>query len=336
MISTIQLQNEDIDLLKGVTNKYVSSGLNYGWKSNSKLSYDQGHWNKQIVKNSKHFPCDMSSTPVLSRHPEVEKLWKIINFAVGGSRGLLRAYINGYTYGTDGYAHRDDEIVNVIHGRHSVAETAIVYLNKEWDINWCGETVIFDEDKEIAASVLPKYGRVLVFDSHMLHAARPLSRVCGELRLILAIKTFDLQIVSEPIKFLQKNATAISHSNKTFFEHLFNTMLNLESRKNDKDVLLAGLFHSIYGTEYFQHNLHISREFVKNLIGDYSESLAYEFCTIKNRYHTLMTNSNNYSDIMHKDLVEIEIANLKDQNHNNRYEDRISELDNVISKYPRM
>lgn len=328
----MQLQNEDLDILKNIIGRYVNSGLTYGWKAKSDLSYDQGHWNKQIIRNSQYFPCDMSLTPFLSRHPEIERLWKIINFAVGGSRGLLRVYINGYTYGTDGYAHTDEHGINSIHGKNSAAETAVVYLNKEWDIDWCGETVIFDDNKEITASVLPKYGRVLVFNSDMLHAARPLSRACTKLRTILAIKTFDHNIVSEPIKFLQKYTTEINHSGKSFFEHLFNTLLHLESRKNKKDILLAGLFHSIYGTEYFQHNLQIPREFIKGLIGEYSEQLVYEFCNMKNRYNTLLTNANNYSDEIHKALVEIEIANLKDQNYNNRNEIRIAHLETIQKK----
>ena len=44
----------------------------------------------------------------------------------------------------------------------------------------------------------------------------------------------------------------------------------------------AGLFHSIYGTEYYKHSekLNVNREEVKNLIGEESENLVYIFCNL--------------------------------------------------------
>jgi hypothetical protein len=91
-------------------------------------------------------------------------------------------------------------------------------------------------------------------------------------------------------------------------------MMILESEKLTDDVLLAGLYHSIYGTKYFKHDLNISRETVKGLIGQYSEHLVYEFCNMENRTQTLIDNSNNYDPRILNDLIGIEIANLKEQN----------------------
>jgi hypothetical protein len=313
MIGTFQLDQEHLFLLEIVNRKYIQTGLKYGWKSSTHLTFDQGHWNRKIFSNSQRFPCDLAKLPSMSSATEINDLWNIICASIG-HRALMRVYVNGYTYGTDGYAHVDDSAIDVLHGKQALSETAIVYLNKEWDINWCGETVLFDDDKEIAASILPKHGRVLVFNSDVLHAARPLSRICNVLRTVLVFKTFDPRIISEPVKYVQNNTTNIKHSGKSFFEHLFNTMMILEGEKLTDEVLLAGLYHSIYGTKYFKHDLNISRETVKSLIGEYSEHLVYEFCNMENRTQTLIDNSNNYDPRILNDLIEIEIANLKEQN----------------------
>ena len=93
-----------------IRKKYVEYfGLRYGWKANKNLPFDQGHWNRPVIKKSKYFPFDMSEHPSFYLgHPEIAKIWDAINNELGGGRALVRAYVNGYTYGTDGYLHSDD------------------------------------------------------------------------------------------------------------------------------------------------------------------------------------------------------------------------------------
>ena len=46
--------------------------------------------------------------------------------------------------------------------------TALIYGNKEWKINWGAETIFTDsesQDSEIIKSVIPKPGRLVLFDS---------------------------------------------------------------------------------------------------------------------------------------------------------------------------
>lgn len=330
-LATFQLEDNHTYLLSNVIKKYINTGLTYGWKANTRVSYDQGHWNKQILKNSSAFPCDLSKTPYVKRHPELEILWNNLssNFS---ERALFNCYVNGYTFGTDGYAHYDNNWVNKKHGEQVLTETIIIYLNEKWHYDWCGETVIFDDNKEILASLLPKYGRVLIFDSKYLHAARPVSRICTVLRSVLVFKTVEPKIISKPVLYLTENTASVSHSGKTFFEHLFNTMIVLEERRNEDEILLAGLYHSIYGTEHFKHNNNVSRDFVREMIGEYAESLVYEFCNMKNRYNKLLNNENNYNDKMYLDLVEMEIANLIEQNVNQKYEAQIFQLEQIKKK----
>jgi hypothetical protein len=60
-------------------------------------------------------------------------------------------------------------------------------------MDWGGETIIIGEDGEIEKSIIPKFGRMLIFDSQLEHAARPLSRMCKDLRMVLVFKTMVKQ-----------------------------------------------------------------------------------------------------------------------------------------------
>ena len=51
------------------------------------------------------------------------------------------------------------------------------YLNKVWTISYAGETIFTNnEQTEILSSVIPKPGRVVVFDGQIPHCAREVSR----------------------------------------------------------------------------------------------------------------------------------------------------------------
>jgi hypothetical protein len=123
--------------------------------------------------------------------------------------------------------------------------------------------------------------------------------------------------------------TEIGHSHRTFFAHLTGTYQLLEDWKNDADVCQAGLFHSIYGTEFFTVEVVAlsSREKIKALIGERAERLAYYFCATDRR--ALLRPNNRRSPHMmkdrfqdqeyeistadYRDLCEITIANFIEQ-----------------------
>jgi Rps23 Pro-64 3,4-dihydroxylase Tpa1-like proline 4-hydroxylase len=50
--------------------------------------------------------------------------------------------------------------------------TYMIYLNPDWDVSLGGETIFIDNG-EIIGSVVPKFGRLLMFSGEILHAARP-------------------------------------------------------------------------------------------------------------------------------------------------------------------
>lgn len=124
----------------------------------------------------------------------------------------------------------------------------------------------------------------------------------------------------------------IEHEKASFFEHLKGVATLLQDWGNEESVCLAGLFHSIYGTQSFQQQTLTfdKRHRVRDLIGEAGERLAFLFCTCDRR--SLFTNFDalaNNGDLFVFDmqnqknkaidrttlvqLIEMEMANLLDQ-----------------------
>jgi hypothetical protein len=74
-----------------------------------------------------------------------------------------------------------------------------------------------------------------------------------------------------------KNCHNIQHSGSNFFNHLIGTFNILKKWKQHEDLCVAGMFHNIYGNKHFKPNLNVSREEIKNLIGENAENLVYRF-----------------------------------------------------------
>lgn len=62
--------------------------------------------------------------------------------------------------------------------------TTIYYANPHWDPEWHAETIFYDRDGEIAAAVIPKPGRIVIFDSLIHHSATSPARFCFEPRIV--------------------------------------------------------------------------------------------------------------------------------------------------------
>lgn len=293
--------------------KYTN-GLTYGWKSSRQKNYDQGHWNRNILPNYTPFTFDHAKMPMIKRHPEIQHMWDRI-LEVLGPRTLIRCYVNGYTYGTDGYYHQDDIDVKGRWGPDSVSETCILYLNKEWHEDWGGETNLWDkENEEVMRSVVPKRNRLFIFDSDIWHRANPVSRLCRPLRTVLVFKSGDPRSNDPMMTWLHENCPDVPHSGKTFFEHLYNVgtqIMRLTGQRNI-EASKAGFLHAIYSTEYFKHNGDFSRDTIRGVVGDYPEELIFTFCQLKDRTNVITNNTNGWDTKMWRDMMLIEAANMVD------------------------
>ena len=123
----------------------------------------------------------------------------------------------------------------------------------------------------------------------------------------------DIQRIETAIAFIEGVTKDLSHGNKSFYEHLIGTYRYLMKTGESHEVCMAGLYHSIYDTCYYQANLQVTRDQVKELIGESSENLAYLFCTMQDRTDRLVFSNDYDLETMIK-LLKIEYANLYDQN----------------------
>lgn len=117
----------------------------------------------------------------------------------------------------------------------------------------------------------------------------------------------------ECIEYLIELAGDIEHGEYYYTSHCLGVYTFLKQMQSPVEVCLAGLYHSIYGTQYFDPNLEVSRSTITDLIGERAEDLVYTLCSIDDRDVTVLKNINNYSERKYKDLSYICYANLLDQ-----------------------
>jgi hypothetical protein len=107
------------------------------------------------------------------------------------------------------------------------------------------------------------------------------------------------------INFLyNKNCYNIKHSHSNFFNHLIGTFNILKKWKQPEDLCVAGMFHNIYGNKYFNPNLNVTREEIKNLIGENVENLVYRFVNC---------DRNKINESNDLELIVLNLANSLDQ-----------------------
>ena len=130
--------------------------------------------------------------------------------------------------------------------------------------------------------------------------------------------------------FVRGLAGDTRHSGRSFFSHLKGTYDLLERDGAAPHVCIAGLCHSIYGTNIFNHaSVPLQeRQHVANVIGLGAEFLAYTFCScnrpsalieaaergrpywVLNRHNGQMIS---LEPVMLCDLLQIEQANMQEQ-----------------------
>lgn len=119
------------------------------------------------------------------------------------------------------------------------------------------------------------------------------------------------------------------HSGRTLMDHLQGTWRLLRDWDNPDEICTAGLFHSVYGTEFYKtRSADLSqREQIRQVIGQRAEQLAYFFSACDRRHmFSNVEKSGDYAlqDLFQDELVpipedtlrallEIEAANILDQ-----------------------
>jgi SM-20-related protein len=226
---------------------FVSSEpMAYGSRSNFKTD-PHGHWSRAFVAAGRHNLADVA--PLLEQREDFAPLrsaWHFLRDNHLANSVLIRCYLNGYTYGTDGYFHADSERLD--------ETTTIVYLTDHWEPDWAGETAFLDKQGDIIKSVLPKRNRAVTFPADVLHAGRGVSRKCTILRRTLIFKTRRTRSPNfEKLSTFLRNAGAVdrSHKSGSLHDHLVRTFALLEAKGCPESLCFGGGLHSVYGTNAF-------------------------------------------------------------------------------------
>jgi SM-20-related protein len=98
-----------------------------------------------------------------------------------------RAYVNCSVYGDGYYLHRDC-------AAEELHVTALYYANLEWQPDWGGETIYYNDEEDAELAITPRPGRLVIARGAVLHRGNVPSRLCYEERYTLAYKLNSLGV----------------------------------------------------------------------------------------------------------------------------------------------
>lgn len=289
----------------------------HGWYSKRESQYFP-HWNCDFAGVDGANGLDISHR----LHGVLRQAWDHIHHHLFPQSRLLRCYANAHTYGVEGYPHTDSIRPGEV--------TLVVYCNHNWQRDWGGETMVYD-DNTILHAQLPQFNTGLAFDSDRDHCARAVTRICKELRVTLMFKMAtgeadksrdDLQKFLHDVK-----ASGVAHSGGSLSTHLLRTYDLLKRRGHRPAVCLAGGAHSVLGTNRFSSVTVSTQQQLDHLqavVGSEAMDLINFFSCIdrpkilcqylKNSNTVIQDRHGNPASDQHiQDLIAIECANLAEQ-----------------------
>lgn len=323
------------DLYNKLCDMAETAPFAYGSKSNSRTD-PYGHLAWKPVHDQSENLADLTYSLPSLLYDALVWLKKKTTCDWKDNWKLVRCYVNGYTYGMDGYFHRDSERAGEV--------TVIVFLCKEWYPDWAGENVVISDDWWSKQwSTMPRPNRAVVLPSNMLHCGRAVSRNCPEMRKVLVFKmrparTEEFERQSGYLSATK--ALQMKHgSGGSLHDHLMRVHQLLADEHCSTTICFGGGLHSVYGTNSFKERLFEPTAYYRNRLaiefGRYAEELAHLF-SILDRPVTLeavapyfgvdkpvgdpiaslacsYNNNITLSVEMARDLCLIECANLADQ-----------------------
>lgn len=91
---------------------------------------------------------------------------------------IFRIYANCNLHGDFQFAHEDGD-----------GWTALYFVNSKWHEDWGGELMLYPDDmQDLAYAIIPKPGRMVIFDGMIRHRGGVPSKLCFDARFSLAIK----------------------------------------------------------------------------------------------------------------------------------------------------
>lgn len=176
-------------------NKILEESISYAWNFFRVDCDHDKYWTKTVYGNnfSKENPKFLDNFT----EPTIEKAWQYFSDKFNVSKDkLYGVYLNALHSGLEAYPHIDANKSNYV--------TVICYLCENWNAYWSGATNfytgVFSENpadivfytNEIQKSVLPKYNRIVIFNSNIIHGVTPVSKSFKGLRKTLMFKLKDI------------------------------------------------------------------------------------------------------------------------------------------------
>jgi len=178
----------------------------------------------------------------------------------------------------------------------------IIYLNREFSDDFGGHLILFNSKNtsDIHRIIRPMNNSAFGFElsKKSFHAVTDIKN--GE-RFSLNLSFWEkLPSLADYLEFdlfkttnskraltflIENNVHKSTHSNRRSIDHLIGVANLLTNWHCQETLILAGLFHNIYGTSVF-NSIVIKindREKVKRIIGSRAERLAYIYCTVQRK-----------------------------------------------------
>lgn len=114
-----------------------------------------------------------------------------------------------------------------------------------------------------------------------------------------------MKSLNECVDYIVNYGRDLPHGEYSLEEHLLGCFTLLKMAKAPHHVCLAGLFHSVYGSEDYEVQESPSRATIIDYIGKEAEELVFLFCHLRDRDNTILKMNN-------KDLLFLCYANAKD------------------------
>ena len=103
------------------------------------------------------------------------------------SYGFSRGYVNLGIHGDVNHMHMD--------GKYYDCKTLLYYANRNWEYNWGGNTVFYDDEGNAKTNVDIKPGRIVIFDGNIPHTVMPMNVRCSpSYRFTVALKFESLEL----------------------------------------------------------------------------------------------------------------------------------------------
>ncbi len=144
----------------------------------------EGCWTLNRQGNRFYYDSNTRLTKEFSKDYGLEMLGEILkeasNYIDMDLMEVSEAYANLYT----------NETVTTIHTDHwdEDAVTILYFVTPEWETNWGGEILFFQEDKEVEGGFSYKPNRMMIFPSNKPHRVATVSSSAKMPRISIALK----------------------------------------------------------------------------------------------------------------------------------------------------